>query len=317
MDLAEARKRLGTPDPATIPWPDGVPPSQALIDLGRTLFFDRRLSAKQNQSCASCHNPELGLSDGLVLGIGTNGNRVGRNAPHLYNLAWSTVLYWDGRMSSMDEQATKPIQSKSQMAMDLGELEARLRGVAAYRTAFHGIFGDPAAPADGSAITRERLGQAIAAFERTLVSRDSAFDRHLAGAKDALMPEAVRGLDLFLGKANCIACHSGPNFTDDSFHNIGVKSTDAGRAAIVPGALAQNAFRTPGLRNIALTAPYMHDGSIPTLEAVVRFYARGGDAPTPDTLVRKIDLSEGDIRDLIAFLSALTDPLRIPIPAVP
>ena len=317
LDIAEIAKRLGTPDPATIAWPDGKPASKAQIDLGRTLFFDRRLSSKQNLSCASCHNPELGLGDGLALGIGGNGNRLGRHSPHLYNLGWTKVLYWDGRASLLEQQALGPIQAKSSMAMDLTELEDRLKAVPAYVEAFKVAFPAADATGEGAEITRVHIGVALGSFERTLVSRNAAFDRFIAGQANALNAEAQHGLELFVGKANCIACHSGPNFTNEGFHNLGRKGTDTGRAGITPGPTAQNAFKTPGLRNVALSAPYMHDGSEPTLEAVVRFYNRGGDVPTPDPLVRKLDLSETEIRDLVAFLGALTDPVVIPVPTVP
>jgi cytochrome c peroxidase len=317
VDIADVVKRLGTPDPATIPWPEGKPATAAQIELGKTLFFDRRLSSKQNLSCASCHNPELGFSDGMALGVGGNGNRLGRHSPHLFNLAWSKVLYWDGRASVLEQQALGPIQAKSSMAMDLTELEGRIKAVPAYVEAFKVAFPAADATAEGAEITRVHIGVALGAFERTLISRNSGFDRFIAGKATAMNAEAQHGLELFVGKANCIACHNGPNFTDESFHNLGRKGSDTGRAGITPGPTAQNAFKTPGLRNAALSAPYMHDGSEPTLESVVRFYNRGGDVPTPDPLVRKLDLNEGEIRDLVAFLGALTDPVVIQVPQVP
>jgi cytochrome c peroxidase len=302
--------RLGTPDPATIEWPDGEPASQATIDLGRTLFHDTRLSKNRNQSCATCHNPDLGFGDGLAKGFGTMGNQLERNTPHLYNLAWSTTMFWDGRMATLEEQALGPIQAAGEMGMDIPGLLARLQEVKAYQERFASAFGGPG-------ITAERVGSAIAAYERTIVSRNSAFDRYVAGDSTALGPEAKRGLDLFVGKANCIACHSGPNFTDGSFHNLGMRDADRGRAAVVAGATMEKAFKTPGLRNTALTAPYMHDGSEPSLEAVVRFYNRGGDAPTSNPLVRKLGLTEAEIADTVAFLGALTDPVATDRPEVP
>ena len=302
--------RIGTPDPATIDWPDGEPASPATIDLGRTLFYDARLSKNLNQSCATCHNPDLGFGDGLAKGVGTNGNHLERNTPHLYNLAWSPAMFWDGRMETLEEQALGPIQAAGEMDMDISVLLVRLQAVQGYQDRFSSAFGSPG-------ITQERVATAIAAFERSIVSRDSAFDRYVAGDRQALGPEAKRGMDLFVGKANCIACHSGPNFTDGSFHNLGMRDADRGRAAVAAGATMEKAFKTPGLRNTALTAPYMHDGSEPTLEAVVRFYNRGGDVPSPDPLVRKLGLSDTEVMDLVAFLGALTDPVATARPQIP
>lgn len=305
-----ADSRLGVPDRSTIDWPDGEPAAPAVISLGRTLFFDQRLSQHQNQSCATCHNPDLGFSDGLAKGLGTKGNRLDRNSPHLYNLAWSRVLFWDGRVVTLEEQALGPIQAAGEMGMDLPGLVARLEAVPAYHELFTAAFGTPA-------IDAPRIATAIAAFERTIIADNTPFDRYMRGEEAALGPEAKRGLALFVGKANCIACHSGPNFTDDSFHNLGTKDADRGRAAIEAGALAERAFKTPGLRNTALTGPYLHDGSEASLEAVVRFYSRGGDAPTPDPLMRKLDLTDQEVADVVAFLGALTDPVARERPSIP
>ncbi len=302
--------RLGTPDPDLIEYPDQAPPSPVLVELGRTLFFDNRLSGNQTQSCATCHNPDLGFGDGQALGQGSHGNRLGRNTPHLYNRAWSRIFFWDGRAATLEEQALGPIQSKGEMDMDLPQLLKRLEAVETYQRQFAAAFGSPG-------IDKDRVARAIAAFERTLVSADAPFDRYVRGDAQALSAEARRGMALFTGKANCIACHSGPNFTDDSFHHLGVKGQDRGRAAIQPGALAEHAFKTPGLRNCVATAPYMHDGSLATLEEVVRFYNRGGDARTPDPLIKPLQLGEPEIGDLLAFLGALSDGIDVKRPAVP
>ncbi len=302
--------RLGVPDPATIDWPDGEAPAPALVELGRTLFFDQRLSENQQQSCATCHNPDLGFGDGQAKGMGTHGNRLGRNTPHLYNLAWSKALFWDGRATTLEEQALGPIQAKGEMGMDLPGLLVRLSTAPVYQQNFTAAFGT-------AGIDAPRIAAAIAAYERTIVSNHSAIDRYAQGDDHAMGPEARRGMALFVGKANCIACHSGPNFTDDSFHNLGLRDVDRGGAVIVAGALAEKAFKTPGLRNVALTGPYLHDGSETSLEGVVRFYNRGGDTPTPDALVRKLDLSDVEVADLVAFLGALTDPVATTRPAIP
>ena len=306
-----AEDALGVPDPATIEYPEGGRPSPEEIELGKTLFFDSRLSINHRESCASCHNPSLGFSDGMAKGLGAMGAGLGRNAPHLYNLAWSTVFFWDGRASTLEDQALEPIQSPGEMNLPLDSLIARLRRVTAYRERFAKVYGKPG-------ICKENVGRAIAAFERTLISDNSAFDKYMRGNAGAMGPDAVRGLELFQGKARCIQCHSGPNFTDESFHNIGLGDGDIGRAKILSGATAKGAFKTPGLRNVALSAPYMHDGSEPTLESVVRFYSKGGAvAYGRDNLIKPLHLSEGEIRDLVAFLGALTDPIRIDPPEIP
>jgi cytochrome c peroxidase len=310
LHAAAAVPPLATPDLATIEYPDGAPPSVAEIALGKQLYYEPRLSGNGTMSCATCHNPDIGMGDGMALGTGSKANRLGRNTPHVYNLAWSTVLFWDGRAGSLEEQALGPIASPDEMDLPIPEAVARLKTIPGYVTQFNAVYGK-----DG--VTAENLGKAIAAFERTLVSKNSAFDRHLAGDKSALSPEAKRGLALFQGKANCIACHNGPNLTDDSFHDLGMKDADLGRGKLDPAPHLQHAFKTPGLRNVVLTAPYMHDGSLPTLEAVVQFYNRGGDRPTSDPLVKKLGLSEAEVRDLVAFLGSLTDPVTVEVPVLP
>ncbi len=301
---------LGIPDPATIDYPSGFPPTPAEVSLGKTLFFDPRLSVKKTVSCATCHNPDLGFGDWNAKGRGVNLNQLGRNSPHIYNLAWSPLFFWDGRAGSLEEQALGPIQAKGEMAMDLPELLKRLNSVSYYRQQVKAVYAD-------DEVQAKHVASAIAAFERTLIVRQTAYDAWQAGNDHALGDEAKRGLALFVGKANCIACHSGPNLTDNSFHNLGVKDADVGRSAISPGKNAQGAFKTPGLRNCLLTAPYMHDGSLKSLEDVVRFYNRGGDQPTADPLVKPLSLSETEIIDLVAFLGVLTEPLVVERPAIP
>jgi cytochrome c peroxidase len=308
--IQAAVQPLSTPNLATIEYPDGAPPSAAEVALGRQLYFETRLSGNGTMSCATCHNPDAGLGDGMAKGVGSTGNKLGRNTPHVYNLAWSTVLFWDGRAGSLEEQALGPIAAPGEMNLPIPEAVARLQAIPGYREQFSKVYG-----AEG--IKAETLGKAIAAFERTLVSRNSPFDRHLAGDKTAMSPEAVRGLALYQGKANCLACHNGPNFTDDSFHNLGMKDDDPGRGKLDAAAHFQGAFKTPGLRNTALTAPYMHDGSLPTLEAVVQYYNRGGDIQGKDPLIKPLQLNEGEVRDLVAFLGALTDPVKVDAPVLP
>jgi cytochrome c peroxidase len=169
-----------------------------------------------------------------------------------------------------------------------------------------------------SGLTAENVGRAIAAFERTIISNNSPFDRYMRGDKNAMDPAAIRGMQLFMGKANCTACHSGPNFTDESFHNIGVGDSDPGRAAIVGDASLTGAFKTPGLRNVVLSAPYMHNGSSATLEEVVRFYNTGGTSTQGlSELIKPLHLTDSEVFDLVAFLGALTDPVVVTRPAIP
>ncbi|MCD6059725.1 MAG: hypothetical protein K0S16_36 [Moraxellaceae bacterium] len=305
---ALAFEPLGTPRPDTIEHPDGVPPNAAMVELGRALFFDSRLSGNRQQSCASCHMPELGLGDGAAKGRGTAGGALPRNTPHLYNLAWNVSFFWDGRAQSLEEQALGPIQAPGEMNMPLPRMITTLSALTGYQAQFRAAFGS-------EEVSAEKVAQAIAAFERTLVSSNSAFDRYQAGDRNAMSPEAVRGLALFTGKAQCVQCHDGPNFTDNSFHNIGIGDADPGRATIVKDRSLTGAFKTPGLRNVALTAPYMHDGSQKTLEDVMRHYNRGGrKTPHLDRLMKPLKLNNREIMELIAFMGALTDPVRVDRP---
>jgi cytochrome c peroxidase len=305
-------EELSVPDPATIEYPDGHAPSKLEVDLGKTLFFDTRLSINGKQSCASCHNPNLGFSDGMAKGHGTMGKGLGRNTPSCYNLAWNSVFFWDGRAGSLEEQALGPIQSPGEMNMPLDTLLPRLKRVAWYQATFGAVYGGK------DAINKENVARAIASFERTLVTSNSPFDKYMKGDKTAMIPDAVRGMELFKGKANCVACHSGANFTDESFHNIGLGDGDIGRSKIVPGPTMVGAFKTPGLRNVGLSGPYMHDGSEGSLEAVVRFYNKGGNtAAGRDKLIKPLNLADNEIEDLVAFLGSLNDPLTVNAPAIP
>ncbi len=297
----ELPAELGTPDPATIPWPDDQPATAEQIHLGRLLFADPRLSGDRSVSCASCHDPQRGFADGRRTAAGIGGQRLARNTPGLTNLAWGTLFFWDGRAASLEEQALAPMGNPHEMAMAAGELVPRLSRVAAYRDGF--------ARAYAAGLTERTVLAAIAAYERTLISRDSPFDRFVAGAPDALSAGTRRGLALF-SATNCIACHRGPNFTNESFQDIGLRDrSDPGRGAIVPGATLQHAFKTPGLRNVALTAPYFHDGSARTLAEVIAFYDRGGDVPGVNPLIRPLGLTADQREDLVAFLDALTGSL--------
>lgn len=303
-------RNLGTPDVDDIEYPDDEPHSEKEVNLGKLLFFDTRLSKHKNQSCATCHNPELGFSDGLAKGFGSDGTILGRNAPHLYNLAWGVSFFWDGRSNTLEDQALGPIQSEVEMQMAPENVVARLSKVDFYKKNFTALYED--------GLTFINVGKAIAAYERTLFSTNSAFDKYLAGDKTALSPSAERGLELFVGKANCVACHDGPNLTDESFHNIGVNSSDQGRFAISNDTTQMGAFKTPGLRNILFSAPYMHNGSIGTLEEVVEHYNKG--APGKENvseLIKPLNLNTQEKAELVAFMAALSDPIIVERPNLP
>lgn len=301
---------LGTPDPARMQVSDREPATSAQIALGRQLFFDPRLSGNRTISCATCHDPAQGFADGMAKGLGAHGERLPRNTPGLTNVGFNTIFFWDGRADSLEEQALGPITNPHEMDLPRTQIVPRLQQVKGYRDGFAAAFKD--------GLTIDSVAQALAAFERTLISRDSPFDRYAAGDREALSPEARRGMVLFAGEANCVVCHHGPNFTNDSFHNIGLEvQSDPGRAAIQPGASLQAAFKTPTLRNVALTAPYFHDGSAATLEEVVRIYGKGGLGLPRDPLLTELGLRASEQRDLVAFLHALTAPIDVTRPVLP
>ena len=241
-----------------------------------------------------------------------------RHTPHLYNLAWGRTFFWDGRASSLEEQALEPIRNPEEMGLP-GDLAAeKLRAIPSYDQAFARAF-----PKSG--VTMKNIATALAAFERTLVARNSPVDRYNAGDTSALDEAAVRGKELFFGRARCATCHSGPNFTDGLFHNTGVIGDDLGRAAFdrvgefqmrpYPFFQMRRAFKTPGLRNVALTAPYQHDGSEASLAEVVRFYNLGGRDPRSYGKaldIRPLNLTDAELDDLVAFLKALTSPGTVP-----
>lgn len=246
-----------------------------------------------------------------------------RHTPHLYNLAWSTTFFWDGRATSLEEQALMPIQSPDEMNLPLPAAVEKLKAVLYYADTFRRVF-----PKDG--VTGKNMAKVIAAFERTIVSTGSAYDRSKAGDPTAMSPSALRGQELFFGRARCSNCHKGANFSDGLFHNTGVPGEDKGRAAFdrvgefqmrpYPFFQTQRAFKTPGLRNVALSSPFFHDGSEPTLTDVVRFYNQGGKDPQSYGLasdVRPLALSGAQVDDLVAFLESLTALVEIVRPSIP
>lgn len=298
MEVPQPKNNLSTPD---------------RVELGKHLFFDPRLSGSGWISCATCHNPALGWSDGLPTAIGHGMQVLGRSTPTILNIAYQKSQFWDGRVATMEEQALGPIQADLEMAGNMENVIRDLSDLPMYRKMF-----DAAYPGQG--ITNDTIAKAIAAFERTIVSSDSPFDLWLKG-QNTMSVAAVRGFDLFKGKANCAACHSGFNFTDNGFHNIGLpNNTDEGRFAIKPIKVMKGAFKTPTLRDTALTPPYMHNGQHKSLEEVIDHYNNGG-TPTFDNLdpnMKKLDLSKQEKKDLVEFLKSLTgSPLMITYPQLP
>lgn len=281
--------------------------SDALIKLGRALFFDPKLSSDNSRSCASCHRPKLGWSDGRPTAVGLNGQPLDRATPSLYNSAYGTIFTWDGRASSLEEQALGPVYDPSEMGSSADELLTKLRSDEYYRKAFAEVFTD-------QFITEDSISRALASFERTLLVQNTRFDQWVAGDHNALTLSEIRGFGVFLDseRGSCATCHAPPNFTDDGFHNIGLASfsdpdPDLGRYNIRPVKLMRGAFKTPSLRNITLTAPYFHDGSAETLEDVVEHYQQGGVSKgnlSPE--MKDIDLNTQDVDDLIAFLRAIS-----------
>jgi cytochrome c peroxidase len=282
-----------------IKYPKDNPPSKAKILLGKQLYFDGRLSSDDNVSCASCHDPAKGWSNGEAFATGVEGQQGGRSAPTVINTAYQYFQFWDGRAGSLEEQALGPIQNPIEMNMTLDAVVKKLQAIKGYRDQFQDVFGTD--------VNADGIGKAIAAYERTALSGDAPYDHYKAGDKAALSEAAERGRKLFFGKANCSACHAGSNFTDNGFHNIGVswnaQPRDDGRFAISGLKGDTGAFKTPTLREIARTAPYMHDGSLATLEDVVDHYAEGGTKnPYLDEEIFLIKLEEKDKADLVAFM---------------
>lgn len=308
------------------PSPPGNPTTPEKVALGKKLFFDRRLSGDGTMNCATCHDPETGFADALPISLSYPTTRNWRNAPGLLNAAYRKTLFRDGRSVSLEEQALFPMMSPFEMNRNLDYLEEVLKTVPEYVEAFRSIFGGE--------ITRQRAAMAIAAFERTLLSRDTPLDRHLRGESGALTAKQRAGLDLFTAKAGCSACHNGPNLTDERFHNLGVPddpktkedprvlatarfvgkvsgfpayrtmSEDPGRFLVTKDPADWKAFATPPLREVAATAPYMHNGALGTLGEVIDFYDRGGgDDPKKSPLLRPLGLSKEEKESLREFLA--------------
>jgi len=255
----------------------------AKIALGRRLFFDKRLSRDGTLACAGCHDPKLAFSDGRAIARGVDGTDGTRNAPAIVNRGYGSLFFWDGRAKTLEQQVLEPILNPKELALTQPELERR------------------------TGLKTADVTSALASYVRTIRSGDSRFDRYAAGKTSALTPIEKTGLALFRGKANCWTCHTGPNFTDERPHNTGVAWREG--KLMDPGAV-NGSFKTPTLREVARTAPYMHDGSLKTLEEVVDFYSSGGRSnPSLDPGIRRLDLSSQEKGALLAFLRTLTGKL--------
>ena len=276
------------------------PITPAKRELGRQLFEDTRLSGDESLSCASCHPKEMGYADPMPFSEGAQGKLMPRHTPTLLNSAYNRYINWDGKFANVPELVLAVMANPRNMNMqDESVLVARLESVPEYRAQFREVFGGPP--------NRQRVALAIDAYVRKLTTPNSPFDRYVAGEKRALTDTQLRGLVLFVGKADCAMCHRGPNFADDQFHALGIRGDDEGRFNVTRVEADRYAFRTPTLRNVELTAPYMHDGSVSTLRGVIDFYDAGGGYQQPKSpLLRKLHLTEREKADLVAFLESLT-----------
>ncbi len=294
--------------PNHVPAPAGNSTTIEKVQLGAALFEDTRLSGSGTVSCSGCHQAELSFSDGIDRHPGLDGEPLDRRTPPLWNMAWGLSWFWDGRSASLEAQAAIPIEDKREMGGDLKRAIEALAADPLMRESFAAAF-----PED-PAVTRDNLMKALAAFERTLVSPQTRFDRWVKGDDEALDQDELAGLSLFAGKAGCVACHQGWRFTDEAFHDIGLHSEDKGRGPILGVKAADHAFKTPSLCERVWSAPYMHDGSLAAFEDVVDHYANGiVDRPTLSAdLPRSIELSKTERAQLVAFLNTLSsdDPPR-------
>lgn len=276
-------------------------------ELGRLLFFDPILSKNKKLNCAGCHIPEFAFSDTIAFSKGIHNEPASRNTPSVMNVAARDRFFWDGRAGSLEEQALIPVSNPLEMALPLDEMEKRLVKDPFYKQAFEKIYGQMP--------NRELVGRALAAYERTLESTATPFDRFMQGDSLAISASAINGREIFIGKGKCFDCHFGPDFTGDEFRNIGLFNgknlNDSGRSKISGKAEDIGRFKVPGLRNISLTAPYMHNGMFATLESVVEFYNDPdkviANSINRDTLLlRPLNLTPQEKTDLVNFMKTLT-----------
>lgn len=292
-----------------IPWPKDNPYTAKKAELGRLLYFDKRLSANGTISCASCHQVQRAFADPNVLSEGIHGRLGKRHAPTIINSAYNTSQFWDGRAKSLEEQCKGPIANTKEMGLNprseqaYRECEGRINDIPGYRKLFKEVFGK-------DEVTIDDISKAIATFERTVLSGNSPYDRYVAGDKTALDPEQIQGLAVFQ-KSGCANCHFGPNFTDGRFMNIGVgmdaQNPDLGRYEVTRDPNDWGAFKTPTLREVGFTFPYMHNGSLNTLADVVEYYNKGGNRnKNLNPQIRPLHLTRDEKKALITFMLALS-----------
>jgi cytochrome c peroxidase len=294
-------ERIGNLPP--VPVPPNNPQTSMKILLGKQLYFDTRLSKDSTISCATCHNPSMGWSDAGPTSTGINKQLGGRRSPPVSNAAYIPLQFWDGRAATLEEQAKGPIENPVEMGNTHLVMIRTLQDIPGYVEELKQVFGT-------TPMTIDQVADAIASFERTVVTTDSPFDRFIRGDKNALTPLEKKGLEIFNGKGHCTACHWGGNFSDGRFHNLGAKQTgplkvDEGRYNVTKDQKDKGAFKTPTVRDAALRAPYMHSGSEKTLEDVVKFYDKGGGKGDPnlDPLIVPLGLSKEEVKALVAFMT--------------
>lgn len=298
---------LGLP---AVQWPEDNPYSVDKAELGKLLYFDKRVSSDNTQACASCHATEKAFTDGAPFSTGIGGQKGGRSAPTVINRAFSTLQFWDGRAPSLEEQAKGPIANPIEMTSDKTADEAheatarRLRAIPGYVARFDKVFGK-------NSLNINNVAKAIATFERTVYSGNAPYDKYNAGDTKAMSEAQIRGMNVFFNKAACDSCHIGFNFTDGSYVNIGIgmdkPKPDLGRYEVSKREEDKGAFKTPSLREIEHTGPYMHDGSLKTLEQVVEHYDKGGiKNPYLNERIKPLKLTKEDKSDLVQFLKALS-----------
>ena len=314
-----------------VPFPDNNLYSKEKADLGKILFFDPRLSVSGQISCANCHNPELGWTDNLTRSFGHDRQNGGRNAMTILNAGFATSLFWDGRAASLEAQSIGPIQDKLEMNMHLGLAIEKIKSIKGYEVLFEAAF-------ENKQVSKENIQKAIATFERTIVSPMSKFDRFVSGKADEFTDQEVEGLHLFRTKARCINCHNTPYFSDNQFHNdgqtlFGTINEDFGKYNVTKNKEDIGKFRTPTLREVARTGPWMHHGHFPFLIDVVQLYnlgnpspiqkkyegtARDSMKPTTSPLLKKLEMTKLEEKALVAFLGTLTTPtVRMKMPPMP
>lgn len=301
-----------------VPIPADNPQTNSKIQLGKQLYFDKRLSSDGTVNCASCHKPDKGWADIDSVSEGVAHKKGGRNSPTIIDAAFSVPQFWDGRAVHLEKQAVGPLQNPVEMDLTMDVILFRLKNIPGYVQQFQEVFG--------TAPSEDGVAKAIASFERTIISNNSPYDRYMQGDTKAMSFSAQRGMDLFKGKAHCSTCHSGPYFSDTKFHNLGIgykdgKYADVGRYSVTKDLKDMGAFKTPTLRQVEVTPPYLHDGSEKTILDVVNLYNKGSiQNPNLDRAMLPLNLTSKEKRDLVAFIESLTGTYPIveaPVPLNP